>query len=535
MKKIIFICLILFISKPGLSQNGTTRTLTGKISFISSQHVYVQFENTSGLASGDTLYITKNKKYIPKLVIKSLSSRSCAAMPFENNLSKGIEVVGFVKETKTEEKIEDSKPILSNAEVEQRTDEINEYNGFNKFDRGLYGRFSVSGYSNLSNITGRNDYQNWRYSLSVNADNLNNSRFSLFNYFTFRYRADEWNFVKSNLGEAFKVYELGVKYDFDKSTNLILGRKINRRVTNIGAVDGIQLETNYKNFVVGAILGSRPDYNNYGFNSSLLQFGGYVNRSDSIGQGLMQNTIAIMQQMNNNATDRRFLYLQHSNNVLANTSIFLSSEFDLFEKIQNKSNNELRFTSLYLSLRYSPVRWFSSSLSYDARKNVIYFETFKNYAEELLESALRQGFKFRVNFRPIKYVFANVYSGYRFREGDIKPTRNLGGSVTHSRIPYLNLSANFNVIKLTTNYMEGNIFGIRFSRDFINGILYSSIGYKKVDYKFLSSNSTLMQDIIKFDLSFRFSKRYSMSINLENTFENKISYSNIYFNFTTRF
>jgi hypothetical protein len=69
-------------------------------------------------------------------------------------------------------------------------------------------------------------------------------------------------------------------------------------------------------------LGSRPDYSNYGYNLDLLQFGGYVNRSDSIGDGTMQNSIAVMQQMNNSKTDRRFLYLQHNNNIFNKTSLF---------------------------------------------------------------------------------------------------------------------------------------------------------------------------------------------------------------------
>ena len=83
-----------------------------------------------------------------------------------------------------------------------------------------------------------------------------------------------------------------------------------------------------------------------------------------------------------------------------------------------------------------PSFWISTSISYDARKNVIYYETFKDYASKLAEEALRQGFKLRVNLRPMKYIIASFYTGYRYRESDIGPSRNFGGSITHSRIPY---------------------------------------------------------------------------------------------------
>ena len=509
----------------------------GKVEYISSQFIYVHFGNTEGLKTGDSLFVKKNGKYIPQLIIESLSSRSAATKSIKGNLEVGTYIFGFVKiKNQKQEKI----ILESNTNNDQRINEIvkvdtAEFIGFKKNDKGVYGRFSLSSYSNISNSLNRVDYQNWRYSLSLNADNFNNSKFSFSNYITFRYRADEWNYVKNNISDGLKIYDLSVKYDFSDNTNILVGRKINRKVANIGAVDGIQLETKAKNFILGGIIGSRPDYKNYGANINLLQFGGYVNRTDSIGIGTMQNTISIFQQMNSGATDRRFIYLQHTNNILSKTNIFLSSEIDLFENINNNIKNELRFTSLYLSLRYSPFRWISTSLSYDARKNVIYYETFKNYVDQLAESALRQGFRFRVNLRPIKYVFLSAYTGYRFRESDIKPTRNFGGSATHSRIPYLNLSANLSYINLSTNYLEGDIFGVRLSKDLFNGFLYTSLGYRNVDYTFTSSDSKLKQDIVQLDFSFRINKSFSFSINYEGTFEDKSSYSNIYANFTTRF
>ena len=516
--------------------NSVIKKFEGKVDYISSQFIYVQFGNTDGLNTGDTLYTKKKGKYLPQLIVESLSSRSCATRPIDKPLAIGSEIFGFKILELISHEDSNKTPTIAEPRIDNLINvDTAEYIGFKKLDKNFYGKFSVSGYSTLSNLEDQKDYQNWRYSLSLNADNINDSKFSFSNYISFRYRADDWDYISSNIDDALRVYDLSVRYDFTSSTNVLFGRKINRNISNIGAIDGLQLETKYNKFKFGGVLGSRPDYSNYGYNLKLLQIGGYINRSDSINDGTMQNTIAVMQQMNNSATDRRFLYLQHSNNIFDRTSLFVSSELDLFEKKNGKSKNSLNFTSLYLSLRYSPARWFSTSLSYDARKNVIYYETFKNYVDQLIESALRQGFRFRVNLRPIKYVFASIYTGYRFRESDIKPTRNLGGSITHSRIPFLNLSANVSFINLRTNYLDGNIIGTRISKDLFDGLVYSTLGYRRVDYNFTTTEYNLIQDIVQLDFSLRLSKTISFSLSFEGTYEATRSYTNIYANLSTRF
>lgn len=536
MRKIIILIFIVMSATVVFSQEyKTLKILNGEVEYISSQFTYVRFENTKGLKVSDTLYIQRNGKYSPKLIIESLSSRSCAARPIKESLSVGTKLFGLIKSIP--EQIDDkqtseiSKP--RNEEINKAEVSIN--NKHNAKKDYVKGRFSISGYSNFSNSGSNYDYQKWRYSLSLNAEKLNDSRFSFSSYISFKYRANEWESVGKHFSDALKIYDLSIKYSFSEKSHITVGRKINRKIANIGAVDGIQYETEINKFTFGAIFGSRPDFNNYGFNSKLMEFGGFASRTDSIGNGAMQNTISLLQQMNNSTTDRRFLYLQHSNNIIGNTNLFLSSEIDLFEKLNDQIKNKPRFTSFYMSLRYSPYRWFSANISYDARKNVIYYESFKNYAEQLAEDALRQGFRIRLNLRPIKFVTANVFMGYRYRESDKKPTRNYGGSLTYSRIPYLGVSANFNFLKLITNYLDGDVLGIRITKDLFRGLVNSSFGYKRVDYQFIAIDDKLLQDIILLDLSLRVIRNLSFSLSYEGTYQNKLSYSNIFIHLSARF
>jgi len=97
------------------------------------------------------------------------------------------------------------------------------------------------------------------------------------------------------------------------------------------------------------------------------------------------------------------------------------------------------------------------------------------------------------------------------------------------------MSGSFSYINLSTNYLDGNIIGVRFSKDLFDSFIYSTFGYRRVNYEFTATGTSLNQDIAQVDLSFRITKKYSFSISYEGTFENNISYSSVYANFTTRF
>ena len=56
------------------------RTVTGQVSFVSSQHVYVKFKNTEGIYNGDTLFVENNGAPVPALLVSGLSSISCVTV-----------------------------------------------------------------------------------------------------------------------------------------------------------------------------------------------------------------------------------------------------------------------------------------------------------------------------------------------------------------------------------------------------------------------------------------------------------------------
>ena len=144
-------------------------------------------------------------------------------------------------------------------------------------------------------------------------------------------------------------------------------------------------------------------------------------------------------------------------------------------------------TSLFFSLNYRSSRKWSWSASYDARKNVIYYESYKNFIDQLIDQETRQGARIRFNYRPFKFVTFGSSAGYRFQKDHQNTSKNLYSFLSFSRIPWIKMSATISNTLLESNYLKGNIYGIMLAKDLLNGKLFSEINYRKLDYRYGNS------------------------------------------------
>ncbi len=510
----------------------------GRVSYITSQHIYVKFTNTDGIAEGDTLYVMKDGVEIPALQVKSFSSISCVcisliqspwatattvhAKPVKRNNSEYEEVP--VKEVQDEgytEKVEDG-PNQSDA------DKIEAYH------QEISGRLSVSSYSDLfRNEESRN--QRMRYTFSLNAEHMGNSAFSAESYISFSHTNSNWETVKDSIFLGLKIYNLALRYDINTSMHASLGRKINPRLSSLGAIDGLQVEKSFSFISVGAIVGSRPDYRDYSFNPDLLQYGGYLAHELAGKNGNMQNTLAFIEQTNQSLTDRRFAYFQHSSMLNKNLFVFASAEVDLYKIIAGASESTFELTNTYLSFRYRIIRPLSVGISYSARKNIIYYESYKDFLERLLDNEILQGWRIRVNYRPVKYMYLGLQGGYRFRKEDLQPSRNLNGYLTYSQIPGIGASVTLSSTWLETNYLKGMVYGIGINRSLLSNRLDGGMKYRYVDYFYHRSEAELIQHVYEAHLSLSIYRRLLLSLFYEGAFEKEFPAHRIYINLTRRF
>ena len=515
----------------------------GKVSYITLQNIYVKFETSGLVRPGDTIFIRKDQTLIPLFVTESSSSNSSVGKPMGKFDIKVSDVV-FIRIRKSEKLNKGS--LKENIPSELSGNKQDSLQGqksklpakslsTSERTEKIRGRISASSYSSFSNSSDFN--QRMRYTFTLSAENISGGRFSLDSYINFTHRQNHWAEVKDNVFNALKIYSLAVNYDVTNKTHFVLGRKINPRIASIGAIDGLQAETKAGNFTFGAVVGTSPDYSDYSFNAKLFEYGGYLSHEINNQSGSMVNSIAFFQQTSHGMTDRRFAYFQHDNSLIKNLNLFTSIELDLYALKDSLPTNTVSLTSLYLSLRYRFSKQLSAYASYDARKNVIYYETFKNYLDQMLLDATRQGYQLRINYRPTNSISSSLSGGYRFQKNDIHPMLNVNGYLTFSKVPVINSSLTFTTNWLKSSYVDGMIYGVQLYKDLIPSKLSTGINYRLVDNNYLSSSSvsSSLQHMAALEFSWQIRKKMSFSVNYDGTFEKSNKYHSIYASLIQRF
>jgi len=377
--------------------------------------------------------------------------------------------------------------------------------------------------------------QRMRYTFSFVGRNLGGSKLSLEMYMSFVHSNNNWNEIQENLFNGLKIYNFSLRYDITQKTRLWFGRKINYRLTSMGAIDGLQFEHSFGSFTTGFVAGSRPDYADYSINLNLFQFGLYLSHVYTNKSGRMENTLAFMNQANNWNTDRRFIYFQHTNTLLKKLFFLITTEFDLYTNVNEQPTNTFNFSNLYVLLRYKILSNFRISASYTARQNIIYYETYKDFLERLLEEETLQGFRLMLNYRPIKNLSIGAKAGYRYRPDDSTPTKDIYGYVSYSAIPAIKTSATASVAWVKSSYTKSWVYSLGLSKDFVSGKLFGGLNYRYVSYEFNTFDESTIHHILEANLNWRIYKKLTLGTYWEGAFEKTLTYNRIYLNLTQRF
>ena len=504
MKKQFIICIFISSFATLLYGQNEVPVLSGTVSFVTPSNVYVKFSSTKEIKIGETLQFSGADCL--RVVNKSSTSIVCSVI---NNceVEKGDSVSYKKKESEETETI--VKEVIPAEVVYEQPTEMKEESVYTEKIRG---RVSVASYNLFSDA--REDRHRLMTRFSMNANHINNSKFSVESYLAYRKVIVPTESNYSGRTDIFNIYNLNVRYDATPTFSATLGRRINPKASSLGAVDGLQLEKYFGNFYVGAMGGFRPDFENYGFNADLLQYGAYLGVDTKSKDITSQTTVGAMEQTNSGATDRRYIYLQHFSTIASNLSIFSSMELDIF----SATGNETRLTNLYLSLRYRFSRNANVTVSYDSRKQIIYYETYQTDIDRILDEDLaRQGIRARLNVRPMKLLWVGFSYSSRFQSDDQNKSDNIYGYATLSKIPKvggrLNLSYNIN----SSNYLTSNIFSTRYSRDLVKSKLSGDLYYRLANYSYENRENEYSQNTIGLGLSYRISRSWQFNISGEST------------------
>ncbi len=545
MKYNLFLIGLAFLLFSGLSGQEAAKTMTGQVSFASSKNIYVRFASTNGISVHDTLYIASGEKLIPVMLVNDISSTSCLCSPISDVdlpvghviiAKPGIPETPEIIQKQPEEVVNVPQPVAG-AVIAARKDSVSSA-ALGKVplwkQQHIRGYLTAASYSVFSNSPA-SDIQNFRYTLSADALHIGNSGFSVRTYLSFRHRAGHFSEISKDLFNGLKIYNLSLNYDPDSTTHISAGRLINPRMANMWAFDGLQFEKSIRRFTVGVAGGSRPGYKDYGIDPSLLQYGGYVAYDVINNQSYSATSLAFMEQMKSGKTDRRFMYLQHSGSVVRNLNYFSSFEIDLFKVKDNKPSSDFNLTSLYLSVDYRLLNNFSLGASYDARKNPVYYETYKSFLDSLTSAEIRQGFRVYTRIRITKSFVAGVQSSLRFQKSDLHQTKNVSGYLIWSTLGKNNISVTLSGNYLNTSYINGTTAGLSISGGLMQGKIQAGAGYSYENYTLPETSQSIIQHIARVDLYLQATNKLSLSLNYEATIGSGITYNRVYAQIMRRF
>lgn len=506
MNYIVVPILILIFTSSGLYAQDKETELVGTVSFVTSSNIYVKFDSTEEIKINEILQLSGSEC----LRVTDKSSTSAVCTLINNCAVKKGDTVTYL--FTSEEKLDDTfGPIEKEVNPVDIIEAEPKYlKKESIYSEKIRGRVSVGSYNSFSDI--REDRNRIMTRFSLTADHIGDSKFSIQSFLAYRniFTNSETSFKGRT--SIFNVYNLNVRFDATSSLSVTAGRKINPKASSLGAVDGLQVEKYFGNFYVGAVGGFRPDFFDYGFNSDLLQYGGYFGIETDSKNFFSQTTLGAMEQTNNGSTDRRYLYFQHYSTIASNLNLFSSLELDVF----GNKGNETRLTNLYLSARYRFSRAANLMISYDSRKRIVYYETFQTDIERILDDDLaRQGVRMRLNLRPFKVLWAGLSYSNRFQSDQQNKSDNINGYLTLTKIPKLGGRLNVSYNMNSSNYLSSNIYSIRHSRDLVKSKLYGDFYYRKASYTYENREGDFVQDYYGMALSYRISRTWQFSISGE--------------------
>ncbi len=509
---------------------GAQENILVKVSYKSSKLIYLRNTQNYKFIKGDTLFVKIDKVTKPALIVEHVSHSSIAAAPLIENINVGDVFFKIQKESLRSHKPKKTIDNLSKENIYFK-DSLPKpkFKEYAKKKKKISGRAAIQSYSNFSNSNQGSSDQAWRALLSINTNEISEKlSFSTYSVLTKNSSNPYYN-------DQIRIYDMALSYKFNDSTKITFGRSINNQLTNLNAIDGIQFDAKRKSYLFGFFAGSRPDYNNYGFNANLLSFGGYVSRIDNFKNSRIENSIAIIEQENNFKTDRRFIYYQNEySNYKYNIRFILSTEWDLYQRIDNVSQDAFNFSNLYFNLSYDPFNWLSTSLYYDSRKQIILYETYENLEDILLNNFARQTLNWSVYAKPSKYLSLNIRTGVGFQNRDIEKSENFLGSISYSKIPFINAGAVLNYSKYKSSFSDGNVIGMKINKYIPSKQISFSSGYRIAEYNYINSNS-IRQDILSADFYYSLSNSYILTLSYEGIFEAERKFTRLLFELSYRF
>ncbi len=426
--------LLVLLSGSGMAQMPEARF---KITYLSSENVYLDGGQTAGLRVGDTLLVKEKEAVKAILVVAFVSGHSASCRILQKQQEINIGEFAYLQRIIPAPTPAADTVLAETSAIEPDTSPAQTWKHNQDHFASLSGQ--ISAHYLYWDDQSQSDLGFTRKILNLDLRMRQIGGMPL--ELTLRTRRNQYHYNsgyplppsqenwEGSLNE-FSIASVGP----NRSWNFQAGRFLPFQLTGLGYIDGLLLKGRInRNLFLGGVAGTNPRWQYQEGRIPVQQYGVFLNYLYQTERKLTADiTLAALGSYRNSAIDREFFYSQGWLRYGHRTSLWYMAELDLNRAWRKeRTGSGLTVTNLYINTRHDFSPWLSAGLTYDSRQN---FWTYQDQilAESLFDDRLRRGVRLQAYFRFSGASSSYLGVGYHNQGGGIEATYSYFGGISHN-------------------------------------------------------------------------------------------------------
>ncbi|UCE24945.1 MAG: hypothetical protein JSU74_02525, partial [Candidatus Zixiibacteriota bacterium] len=319
-----------------------------------------------------------------------------------------------------------------------------------------------------------------------------------------------------------QVYELGLFHEVEGArTEWAVGRVLSPYVRGVGYIDGGYFAHSiHRNFKLGLAGGTVPDRVSSEPDFDRRKFGLFASfETGDYSTQRLALTTALSTEYDKETVSRDFLYLQGTYSRKGLLSLYQSVEVDLNRDWRYvRAGERLTFTNYYANATVNITEQASLFVSYDARKNIRYFELIDT-PDSLFNDDVHQGIKAGFNWRFADRFYFRGHAGIRFREGLPDDNRFVSGLLRINRFPMNRHSVTLSMHVVETQFTTGYRPMVRYRFPLLRKLTLNLTGSS---YIYMVGDNKTSYYYADLNANYRFGRRYYLSGNIRQYYDDEL-------------
>ena len=375
------------------------KDITGKITYISAEHIYSEPGTKAGLSLGDTLKVYHGSELAGLLVITAISSNSNASTVIEKKAELQVGDSLFISKAVPEE-----TPKSESAAVPPRVATTPQPG-----DTGLVnvptksaekpflessGNITLRYYGVFSSHT-VSSYHQPAALVRWSADRIGRMPLKFDIYTRMEKVFGFGGGSRASLGNRplFRVYNAGFSYG-DPESDVVwqFGRIFPREISGVGNIDGALYAHRFGKMTYGVTGGFQPDYYTNRLNTQVMKLGAFTSWNNNRFRNRdWYGALAFVGQYRNGQVDREYLTLNQFYNPFSSLRLSFVGDFALDRTNQSSQVGLITPSNLYFRVNWTALRWLRFSMRYSAQRSIRLFATQSSLPDSLFDYGIRQG------------------------------------------------------------------------------------------------------------------------------------------------